>query len=181
VIAFALLASAALAQSTGSIEGHVDLGPGPAWVYVDDDDGPLPPTPARAVLAQKDQYFTPSVLAVVRGTIVEFPNLGPDQHNVYWKAPVEDDLGTYPTGEGPERPFTKTGVYELGCNIHPRMQGWILVAPNLWLTEVKKGAYRLDGIPEGPVKLVVWSPRTTVVHDLTVVAGKATVFDVSSR
>jgi plastocyanin len=168
----------AFAQPTGTIRGSVTM-PAAArawtWAWID-GAGPLPSTPATVQMAQRGIAFDPPVLVIPRGTIVDFPNLGPEVHNVYWITPQSTDgLGTYRAGETRSRAFDAVGVYPIGCNRHPNMSAVIQVVPNSWVVKVdREGRFELTGIPPGTWHVVVWSPRenSSVERDVVVHDGR---------
>lgn len=168
----------ALAQATGTIRGRVTLpagARGSTWAWID-GEGPLPAAPATVQMAQRGIAFDPPVLVIPRGTIVDFPNLGPEVHNVYWVTPQSTDgLGTYRAGETRSRAFDAVGTYPIGCNRHPTMSAVIQVVPNSWVVKVdREGTFELTGIPQGTWHVVVWSPRenSSVERDLVVHEGR---------
>lgn len=84
--------------------------------------------PSSAEMAQKNRRFQPRSLLVAQGSKVNFPNYDNTQHHVYSFSPAKVfDIELY--ANEPEDPilFDKTGVVEVGCNIHDQMQGFILV------------------------------------------------------
>jgi plastocyanin len=84
-------------EPSGTIHGNVSLPPGArnrTWAWID-GPGPLPDVPARVDMAQRGIAFDPNVLVIPVGTVVNFPNLGPEQHNVHWVTPQRSDaIGT---------------------------------------------------------------------------------------
>lgn len=84
--------------------------------------------PVSAEMEQRDRQFQPKSLLVSKGSKVNFPNRDATQHHVYSFSPAKSfNLELFK--DQPEAPvvFDKTGVVEIGCNIHDRMQGFILV------------------------------------------------------
>jgi plastocyanin len=129
-----------------------------------------PTGPFKADMDQRDQEFSPRVLAVHTGTQVKFPNSDNIRHQVYSFSPAKRfELRLY---EGtPSQPllFDKPGVVVLGCNIHDWMVGYIYVTdePLFGVTDAK-GALRLDQIPPGRYQATLWHPRS---GDMQPVAG----------
>ncbi len=125
--------------------------------------GPVsaPGTLPKANMDQRDQVFTPHVLAVHTGTAVSFPNSDNIRHQVYsFSAAKRFELRLY---EGtPTAPllFDKPGVVVLGCNIHDWMLGYIYVTddPRFAVSDAK-GNLRLDDLPPGPYHVTVWHPQ----------------------
>lgn len=82
----------------------------------------------NAEVAQQNKQFIPQVSVVTRGTAVEFPNRDTVRHHVYsFSAAKTFELKLYI--DKPKAPvvFDKTGIVDLGCNIHDEMLAWVLV------------------------------------------------------
>lgn len=119
---------------------------------------PLP----KADMAQEKKQFLPEVLVVPVGTQVHFPNRDSVRHHVYSFSPAKKfELKLY-TGT-PANPvlFDQSGVVVLGCNIHDRMVGWIVVVDTPYYAQSPEasGRVQLEGVPAGNYKLRVWHPR----------------------
>lgn len=117
---------------------------------------------ARVEVAQEAKQFLPGVVVVPVGTQVHFPNRDSVRHHVYSFSPAKKfELKLY-TGT-PANPvlFDQAGVVTLGCNIHDRMVGWIVVVDTPYYAQAPEGAaqVRIDGVPAGSYKLRVWHPR----------------------
>jgi plastocyanin len=181
---WSMLAASFAAEPPGSIVGQVAM-PASArrqtWAWIDDANGPLPDTPARVPMAQRGLSFDPGVLVIPLHTIVDFPNFGPEQHNVYWIAPAGSaDLGTYRINETKEHQFHAVGLYPIGCKRHPSMSAIIRVVPNSWVVQVQpQGTFELTGVPAGIWHVIVWSPHenATIERDIVVHAGRASPFN----
>ena len=201
--AVAAIAAIAAAQAAGqaSIEGRVAL-PKPMHAPVMNKrygivsfGGVLTPYPPVAVvylegrfpaagappvaqMAQKDLMFLPSILPVLVGTRVEFPNLDDTYHNIFSYSPAKRfDLGRYRSDERPvpSEVFDRPGLVTLRCDIHEHMRALILVVdtPYFVLSE-PTGRYRLPGLPAGHYTLKVWlSSRTTLARPVDLAAGSA--------
>jgi len=152
------LATTAIA---GTIEGKVS--PGKSVVYVDAIAGKTFPAPsAKPVVDQKGLAFTPHVMVVQQGTTVEFQNSDSVQHNVFWPSISGNkkeghNLGTWPKGE--KRPFTFStpGVVPLLCNVHPEMEGYIVISPTPYFAEADaNGNFKIDNVPDGKYNVVAW-------------------------
>jgi len=111
-------------------------------------------------LAQKDQAFTPRVLAVAAGTTVDFPNQDPIYHNVFSVSPVKRfDLGKYPRGHSKRVTFGKPGLVQVYCDIHTQMAAFVLVLPHHGFTRPDaEGRFQLPDVPAGRYLLRVWHP-----------------------
>jgi hypothetical protein len=118
--------------------------------------------PPHAVMAQRNKAFTPSFLVVPCNTEVEFPNWDHFYHNVFSRSAAAPafDLERYPYGWAKTRTFTKVGVVQLFCNIHPDMHAVIFVTPNAFFTRADAdGRFELANVPPGNHELVVWQER----------------------
>ena len=139
--------------------------PATAVVYL---EGKFPTTdpPPPAQLPQKGFQFKHSLLAVRKGTRVEFPNEDEAYHNVFsYSKPKRFDLGRYRKGETPAfQIFDQEGVVKLYCEIHSHMRATILVldTPHFIRTE-PSGHYRLalTNVPPGTYTLKAWINEKT--------------------
>jgi len=101
-------------------------------------------------------------MVVQQGTTVEFQNSDSVQHNVFWPSISGNkkeghNLGTWPKGE--KRPFTFStpGVVPLLCNVHPEMEGYIVVSPTPYFAEADaNGNFKIDNVPDGKYNVVAW-------------------------
>jgi plastocyanin len=112
----------------------------------------------RAVMDQRNQTFRPYVLAIPVGTTVDFPNNDSTYHNVFSLSKARRfDLGRYPRGLSRAVRFDRPGVVRVFCEIHSHMSAFILVFahPYFALTD-DGGRYRIERVPPGSYRLVVW-------------------------
>jgi len=147
---------------TGTIVGKVAGGGGEAFVYVDDV---VAASHGVATMNQQGKQFSPRLLAVAKGTRVEFPNRDAVFHNVFSVTPDNSfDLGSYQQGASKSVTMTRPGVVTVYCNLHPQMIGYILVAPGpLFVQAGGDGAYRLANVPVGHHRVVAWAPNAKPV------------------
>lgn len=116
----------------------------------------LPGTNPR--ISQTNRSFSPRVLAIVKGTTVDFPNDDSILHNVFSLSKARRfDLDVYPPGKSKSVTFRKPGLVKLYCNIHPEMASSILVLNNPYfaLTD-SAGHCVISGIPNGTPTLRTW-------------------------
>jgi plastocyanin len=143
-------------------------------------EGSFPAAAAQptAQMVQKDLTFQPSILPVLVGTKVEFPNLDDTYHNVFSYSPAKRfDLGRYRSDERPipSEVFDVPGLVTLRCDIHEHMRALILVldTPHFVVSD-KEGIYRLDGLPPGNYVVKVWlDSRTTLERRVHLENGSA--------
>jgi plastocyanin len=109
-------------------------------------------------MAQRDKAFAPKLIAVTRGSTVDFPNEDKFFHNVFSLSEGSTfDLGLYRAGESKSVTFDKTGVVDVYCNIHPNMWAQILVLENpFFTTSVKDGSFELAKVPAGSYTVDAW-------------------------
>jgi plastocyanin len=181
----ALCLAAADATPAATIEGVVTLparsGPAPASRYtqtVGEIREPDPPAAVvyvegtgqhakagRVAMAQEGYQFTPGLLAVAPGSVVEFPNHDPEYHSVFsYSKARRFDLGRFQRGEQPPPlTFESPGVVKLYCDIHDHMRGTILVVDTPYVQKTDRdGRYRIDGLPAGKLVVKAWLDETTV-------------------
>jgi plastocyanin len=98
-------------------------------VYVDTIPGKTFNPPTQPVtMDQKHLEFVPHVLAVLKGTTVNFLNSDATLHNVFWPSiggnrKLARNLGTWPQGQHKSFTFDNLGAAPLLCNVHPEMPG----------------------------------------------------------
>ncbi|HTK30750.1 MAG TPA: hypothetical protein VL332_02220 [Candidatus Saccharimonadaceae bacterium] len=122
-------------------------------------------------IVQQDRRFDPRVLAVARGTSVEFQNLDSVYHNAFSVSVAKPfDLGKYPPGTRDTVLFDRAGAINLHCDIHPDMVGFVVVVPNhVFCRPDSMGAYKLPRLPQGRYSVRVWHPhRGEIRRDVVV-------------
>ena len=173
--------------STGRIEGKVTLivppsAPVPSGVYpsrrvsrpapklseianvvVFLKDAPhqadLPVT--NATIMQKDEMFVPRLVAITRGSLVDFPNFDPFFHNVFSLSHgASFDLGRYPKGDSRSRRFSTPGLIKVYCHIHSHMTASIMVFDHPWFRiPAANGTFVIDDVPAGTHQVSAWHER----------------------
>ena len=113
------------------------------------------------VMLQKDKTFSPHVLAVPTGTMVDFPNADPIFHNAFSSYNGQIfDVGLYPPGSTRSVRFAREGVVRVFCNIHSEMSAVIVVVGSPFFAATKRdGAYEIAGVPPGEYDLTVFHER----------------------
>jgi plastocyanin len=142
--------------------------------------GPL--QTSRVQIRQQGESFSPRVVAITRGSSVDFPNFDPFFHNVFSLAPAATfDLGRYPDGQSRTRQFTKAGIVKVYCHIHSQMSATIVVLDHpYFVTPDADGRYRIREVPPGHYTLIGWHERVGEQQTPIVVsAGQTTTLDVS--
>lgn len=151
----------------GDITGKITLkgarGKNVAVIYLEKVGSEFKKPTEPITMDQRNLKFEPHVLPVVVGTQVDFVNSDNVLHNVFSPDACanEFNLGTYPKGEKRSRTFDEEGCFSVVlCNVHPEMEGWILVLQNPFFTTTdNEGNYLIKNIPPGNYTVVVWHER----------------------
>jgi plastocyanin len=135
----------------------------------------------RAVLEQREMKFIPSVLPVLVGTTVDFPNHDKTWHNIYSKSEAKKfDLGLYPPGKTRSVTFDKPGIVRVLCNVHPSMEAFIVVKAHPYFSAAdKSGNYRLNNVPLGRYRLQVWHPQLGTSETVVEIVHEDEVVDIN--
>ncbi|HMD48248.1 MAG TPA: hypothetical protein VKG79_04080 [Bryobacteraceae bacterium] len=154
-----------------NVRKHTDYSGVVVWLESASNIPLLPAGAVHAQMIQKDKTFLPHVLAIAKGTIVEFPNLDPIFHNAFsnYNGQVFD-IGLYAPGGTKSIPFRREGVVRVFCNIHPSMSAVIVVLRSpLFAVSAKNGSFQITGVPAGSYRLHVFHERSTeqTLNDLT--------------
>ena len=133
-------------------------------VYLDPAPRPAfdPAEPRRARMDQRDETFVPHVLAIVAGTIVDFPNNDSTYHNVFSLSKTRSfDLGRYAAGRSKAVRFDTPGIVRVFCDIHSHMSAFILVFAHRYFSVTDDdGRYRLENVPPGTYTAFAWNEST---------------------
>lgn len=157
-----------------------------AVVYIDSLTPPLQTKwgrrSGRVSVVQRERRFTPRVTAVPVGTTVAFLNRDDVYHNVFSVSPAKRfDLGKYPPKAKNQVTFSRPGVVNLFCDIHPGMAAYVLVVPHrLFVRPKADGSFELPALPHGVYRLVAWHPSSGRVVRRVEVPVRGTV-DVAMR
>ena len=128
----------------------------------------------KAKIVQQGRKFVPRSLVVPLGAEIAFPNLDQEEHNVFSPTEPTFDLGRYPTDKvGKTEKFEDLDEFDIYCDIHRCMQASVKVVktPPAWIVKVDRGAFALQGVPDGEYKLIAWAPHSTEVSVKVSVAG----------
>lgn len=132
--------------------------------------------PMNVTIAQKDEAFVPRVVAITRGSTVDFPNSDPFFHNVFSLSKGANfDLGRYPRGVSKSRQFTNAGLVKVYCHIHSHMTASIMVFDHPYFRiPSAEGQFTLDDVPAGSYQISAWHERIgESVEAVRVEAGSA--------
>jgi plastocyanin len=142
--------------------GKIDASGVVVWLESVDGDSPRGPRTRQKIL-QFGKRFRPHVLAVERGTEVDFPNLDPFFHNVFSLYEGKRfDLGLYASGETRPVIFNRVGISYIFCNIHSQMSAIVVtLATPYFAVSDEGGAVTINNVPEGLYQLKIWHERTS--------------------
>lgn len=115
--------------------------------------------PKSLISYQKGFKVAPAILPLIHGSDVTFVNKDPEFHNINtgYGGPKNFSIGIPPGKDFTQVHFWRQGIVRLSCNIHPEMEGHILVLQNPFFATVSgNGRFTIDGIPPGSYELVTW-------------------------
>ena len=155
-LSFFLLFTGAGICLAGTLAGTVSAPhPDKVVVFVDGVKGTFPAK--NAVLDQKGKLFIPYVLTVLKGATVSFHNQDDLAHNVMGVGADEFNLGAFNKGGTREHTFNKVGDVTLLCNVHPEMEGHILVLDSPYFARPDgAGKFEIGDVPAGDYVLKAW-------------------------
>ncbi len=119
------------------------------------------PSGAHFRLVQRNKRFTPHILVVPVGAVVDFPNDDPFFHNVFSLFDGKRfDLGLYEAGATKQVTFNSPGVSYIFCNIHPEMSAVVLATKTpYYAISNSAGDFFIANVPPGRYQLNVWDER----------------------
>jgi plastocyanin len=164
-----LCCAATLGGATATdVRGSAHSGRGPevnAVVWLETPNAPRTPQTARVVLDQKNLMFSPHVLAVRVGTVVDFPNDDRVFHNVFsFRDGKRFDLGMYPVGTMRTVTFDRPGLSRIFCNIHPQMAAYVMAVDSPYFsTTDQAGAFTIADVPAERYTYRAWRPGGPVL------------------
>ena len=120
--------------------------------------------PGRFRLLQKNKQFTPHMLVIPVGSLVDFPNEDPFFHNVFsFFNGKRFDLGLYESGSNRTVHFDHEGIDYIFCNIHSEMSAVVIALTTpYYAVSNRDGAVALHDVPAGQYELKVWAEGAQV-------------------
>lgn len=115
--------------------------------------------PIRSTLTQKNKTFSPHLLVIPPGSVVEFPNRDPFFHNVFSLFEGKRfDLGLYESGTSRSVKFDRPGVSYIFCNIHPQMNAIVISLDTPYYSLVdSNGSVKMPNVESGEYLLQIWA------------------------
>jgi len=134
--------------------------------------------PQKRMIDQRNLKFIPTVVAVMVGESIDFPNNDKSWHNVYSKGGANDfDLGLYPPGKIRSKKFDKPGVSRILCNAHPDMEAFVVVKDHPFFSVTdNRGNYQIENVPLGKVRVQTWYPNLEVRSETVEIVRDGEVF-----
>jgi plastocyanin len=146
-----------------NVRKHTDYSGVVVWLEPASETPLIPAGIVHAQMIQKNKTFSPHVLAIAKGTIVDFPNFDPIFHNAFSNYNGQIfDIGLYAPGATKSIPFRREGVVRVFCNIHPSMSAVIVVLRSPYFAvSAKSGGFQITDVPAGSYRLHVFHERST--------------------
>jgi len=137
--------------------------------------------PQKRIIDQRNLKFIPTVVAIMAGETVDFPNNDKTWHNVYSKGGANDfDLGLYASGKTRSKKFDKPGVSRILCNAHPNMEAFVVVKDHpFFSTTDGRGNYEIKNVPLGKIRVEIWYPNLEGRSDNIEIVRDGEVFALS--
>jgi plastocyanin len=133
-------------------------------------------------IRQEHEAFVPRVVAVTRGSTIDFPNEDPFFHNVFSLSSASTfDLGRYPMGRQKSATLSNAGLVKVYCHIHSHMSASILVLDHPYFAMPDlNGSFTLPNVPAGTYTIVGWHERIGErTSTITVKPGASSPIDIS--
>ena len=108
-------------------------------------------------IAQRERQFQPRLTVIQTGTSIAFPNFDSVRHHVYSFSPIQRfELRLYAGTPSMPVLFDKPGIATLGCNIHDRMQAWVVVVDTPHFARTDAAGVASLELPPGEHRIRTW-------------------------
>lgn len=120
---------------------------------------------AKVQIDNKNCEFIPRSTAMFKGQQVEFTSSDPVGHNSHVTGFSNGvNVALAPKGSATSKLQAEKRPISLKCDIHPWMQGWILVADHPFFAVTgEDGSFEITGVPAGTQNLIVWQEKAGYV------------------
>lgn len=135
---------------------------------------PQPDAPAATVIANRQCVFSPHIETIRVGAPLEIRNDDPVLHNTHLMTGSRTFLNVALVPEG--HPVVKVikipGLYQIRCDAHRFMQGYIMAFDHPWHAVTQtQGDFRIAGVLPGRRQVTVWHETLgTIQREITVPA-----------
>ncbi|GAX62447.1 plastocyanin [Candidatus Scalindua japonica] len=162
---------------TGKVKCRRTRHSGDTVVYIEKaGDNNFEPPEEHGVVDQLNLIFVPHVIAVQKGTTIDFPNSDLVRHNVFSTPDScnQFNLGTYDIGASKPVTFNESCEVPLLCNVHAEMSAYVVVLDNPYFAvTAKDGNFKVDNVPPGTYKLKTWHEKLrSEEQDVSVEGGR---------
>lgn len=152
--------SARISPVRGTKSAHSQAQNVVIWLTPTGGQSPLiaPANAPKPRLIQQNKRFTPHLLVVPVGSVVEFPNRDPFFHNVFSLFEGKRfDLGLYEAGTTRDVHFDKPGISYIFCNIHAEMSAVVIALETPFFgVSNQRGEIVISHVPVGHYTLRIW-------------------------
>jgi plastocyanin len=171
---------------TGAVKCKRVRHPEDVVVYIEKvGDKNYPAPEEHGTVDQLNLTYVPHVIAIQKGTTLDFPNSDMVRHNVFTPPECckQFNLGTYDVGVVKHVTFDEVCDIPLLCNVHAEMSAFIVVLDNPYFSVTgRDGVFKIENVPPGTYKVSAWHEKLrTVTKDVTVESGKASNVDFNLK
>ena len=154
------------------------------WVKSGLDDYTFQPPAEPVSLDQRGCIYTPHVLGIQAGQVLEVMNNDDTTHNINPSPSNNRDwnVSQAPASVPIQKRFARSEVMiPVKCNVHPWMKSYIGVVAHPYFTVTgSDGGYSLEGLPPGEYTVEVWHERLGAQEQkITVATGQTSALDFS--
>ena len=117
--------------------------------------------PVRAQMVQQDESFLPRLVAITRGSTVDFPNGDPFFHDVFsLSRSATFDLGGFRAARAAPAVHA-AGLVKVYCHLHSHMSGEHhgVRSPSFHRCPQVDGSFVIEDVPAGTYHLSAWHER----------------------
>ncbi len=130
---------------------------------------------SRRFLNQKTCRYEPHVLLVPVQATLTVKSKDPLLHTVQMSGSADYNLPFTTEGQEISRPMNREGTVSLRCNVHPWMNGEMIVAKNPYYAVTDQdGNFELTEVPPGDYEIVAW-------HEGWRVVGENALYDIATQ
>jgi plastocyanin len=116
---------------------------------------------AKVEMDQKACAFIPRIVIVPAGETMFFLNSDRLLHNIHATPSLNVAINmAQPRNRSIPATFVKPEIVRIGCDLHPWMRAWVVVAAHPWYAITgPEGQFAFDNLPPGQYKLNAWHER----------------------
>ncbi len=114
--------------------------------------------PGTYRIDQKNCTYSPHLLAMPQGSILEVLSSDPINHNIHTYSFENDPFNImFLPGQDYRQEMEEPEVVKVSCDLHGWMEAYIVITPNAYFaTTGNDGAYEIKDVPPGKYTLKVW-------------------------